>query len=86
MQLKLQMVLILNLYTMSLNLTKIQNGFILNSVEYILDSSTEVDIISENQVHIPTDKGVVLLDTSVTIDGNSFETIELFIQALTNEA
>lgn len=70
---------------MQYNITKNQNGFVLNSIEYILDSAIEAEIISPSQVHIATDKGVILFDTSVTIDGNSFDTIEAFIEALKDE-
>lgn len=62
------------------NIITIKNGFIFNAVEYIFDG--EYEIISETQVHIPTYKGILLLDLSCSIDEVSYDNINLFVQAL----
>jgi hypothetical protein len=62
------------------NIVTIENGFIFNAVEYIFDG--EYEIISETQVHVPTDKGILLLDLSCSIDEVSYDDINLFVQAL----
>jgi len=63
-----------------LNILKIENGFEMNSESYIFDGDAVE--INTTQAHIPTDKGVIFFDTSVTIDGQSFDTIEAFLDAL----
>lgn len=63
-----------------LNLSTIPNGFIINELEYIFDGDAE--ILYDIQAHVPTDKGVIFLDTSVTIDGQTFTTIQLFLSYL----
>lgn len=67
-----------------MNIQKVQNGYMFEGDTYILVQSPQ--IISETQADFFTNMGIVLLDTSVTIDGKSFDTIEDFIDALTNEA
>lgn len=62
------------------NIVTIENGFIFNNTEYIFDG--EYEIISETQVHIPTNKGILLLDLSCSIDEVSYNEINLFVQAL----
>jgi hypothetical protein len=62
------------------NIVTIENGFIFNNTEYIFDG--EYEIISETQVHIPTNKGILLLDLSCSIDQVSYNEINLFVQAL----
>jgi|688.fasta_scaffold286560_2 hypothetical protein len=62
------------------NIVTIENGFIFNNTEYIFDG--EYEIISETQVHIPTNKGILLLDLSCSIDEVSYDEINLFVQAL----
>jgi hypothetical protein len=66
-----------------MEITKIPNGFRLEGKDTdFLFNTQEAEIISEEQVHIPTDHGKMLLDLSVTIEGQSFETIEDFIGEL----
>lgn len=62
------------------NIVTIENGFIFNDIEYIFDG--EYEIISETQVHIPTDKGILLLDLSCSINEVLYDDINLFVQAL----
>lgn len=62
------------------NITTIENGFIFNDVEYKFDGDYE--IISETQVHVPTDKGILLLDLSCSIDDVMYVDINLFVNAL----
>jgi hypothetical protein len=63
-----------------LNIQKITNGFFMRECEYLLQG--EAELIDETQAHVFTDKGIILLDTSVTINEKSFATIELFINYL----
>jgi hypothetical protein len=65
------------------NIEKTENGFILNDMEYIL--ITEEEIISETQCNFDTDKGIILLDLSCTINGVHFTDINLFVQSLKGE-
>lgn len=66
-----------------LNLIKISNGFIMNNSDYLFDG--EIEIISDTQCHTPTNEGVILLDTSCTIDGIEYADINLFVVALKGE-
>lgn len=66
-----------------LNITTIKNGFIFLDTEYLLDGFSEV--ISDSQCHIGTDKGIILLDLTCTIDGFEFTDINLFIETLKGE-
>jgi len=66
-----------------LNITTIKNGFIFLDTEYLLDGFFEV--ISDTQCHIGTDKGIILLDLTCTIDGNEYTDINLFIEILKGE-
>lgn len=59
------------------NIKKIDNGFEMNSESYILNG--EAIKIGETQAHVPTEKEVIFFDTSVTIDNESFESIDNFI-------
>ncbi len=66
-----------------LNITTIQNGFVLNECEYSFDG--KIEVISESQCHVPTNQGTILLDLSCTINGTQFTDINNFIQALKGE-
>ena len=63
-----------------INLTKTQNGFTVNGVDYILSGESEV--FNEQQANFPTNKGVLFLDTSVSIDNRKFDNIQSFIEEL----
>lgn len=66
-----------------LNITKIQGGFVMNETDYLLMG--EAEVLDTTQAHFPTDKGIILLDITVTIDEQQFSTIQLFISYLYNE-
>ncbi len=63
-----------------MDIKTIKNGFIFNNIEYLFDEY--LDIISDFQVHIGTNQGIILLDLTCTINGNDYTDINLFIQAL----
>ena len=63
-----------------LNLTTIQNGFVMNETEFHFDGDAEV--LDATQAHVPTDRGVILCDTTMTIDGKSFNNINEFLTKL----
>lgn len=75
-----------------MNINKIIGGYQYNNEEYLFTNydasingsiqSVQYEILSSKEAHIGTDKGVVFLDTSVTIDGNTYNTIQNFITAL----
>jgi hypothetical protein len=62
------------------NLTTISNGFIMNELEYLFEG--EAEIINETQAHVPTDRGVIFMDTTMTIDNESFNNINDFLTKL----
>jgi hypothetical protein len=62
------------------NLTTISNGFIMNELEYLFDG--EAEILNETQAHVPTDRGVIFCDTTMTIDNESFNNINDFLTKL----
>ncbi len=55
----------------------------MNSSDYLFDG--EIEIISETQCHVPTDKGIILLDLSCTINDVAYTDINLFVVALKGE-
>lgn len=61
-------------------ITTTQNGFIFNSIEYNFEGENEV--ISESQVLIGTNDGLILLDLSCTINDSTYTDINLFVEAL----
>jgi hypothetical protein len=63
-----------------LNLTTISNGFIMNELEYTFEG--EAEILNETQAHVPTDKGVILCDTTMSINEETYENINDFLTAL----
>lgn len=73
-----------------MNIIKTNTGFIINEIDYILDNFEIEDkivsneIISNNQVLIGTNQGIILLDLSCTINEIEFNDINLFIQDLLN--
>lgn len=60
-----------------INLTTISNGFDMNELEYQFNGDAE--ILDETQAHVPTDRGVILCDTTMTIDNESFNNINDFL-------
>jgi hypothetical protein len=65
-----------------IDITTIQNGFLMWEQPYLFEGQTE--IVSESQCNVPTDKGIILLDLSCSINEVFYTNINLFIQALTN--
>lgn len=71
-----------------LNITTIANGFEFNDSSYLFKDFSlngelvAYEIIGESQVHIGTDKGIILLDLSCTINNVQFTDIDLFVNAL----
>ena len=63
-----------------LNLTIIPNGFVMRELEYHFEGDAE--IINETQAHVPTDRGIILCDTTMTIDNESFNNINDFLTTL----
>ena len=62
-------------------MNKIKNGFTFNGIDYKITG--EIEPQTETQVHIDTDKGTILLDLDVEIDGVQYDTLDKFILALT---
>ena len=62
------------------NLITIQNGFIMNESEYHFEG--EAEILNDEQAHVPSDRGVIMVDTTMTIDNESFNTINDFLTKL----
>jgi hypothetical protein len=63
-----------------INLTTIKGGFVMRELEYIFQG--EAEILDETQAHVPTDKGVILCDTTMSINEETYENINDFITAL----
>ena len=63
-----------------INLTTIKGGFEINELEYLFDG--EAEILDETQAHVPTDKGVILCDITMSINEETYENINDFITAL----
>lgn len=74
-----------------LNITTIQNGFEFNETTYLFENFllnnelVSFEIIGENQCHIGTNQGIILLDLSCTINEVEFTDINLFVSALKGE-
>lgn len=63
-----------------LNIKTIENGFEFNDSIYLFEGAD--DIISEYQVHVGTNQGIILLDLSCTINEIEYTDINLFLLAL----
>jgi hypothetical protein len=63
-----------------INLTTIKDGFVMNELEYIFEGKAEV--LDDTQAHVPTDKGIILCDTSMSVNENTYENINDFLNAL----
>jgi hypothetical protein len=69
-----------------LNVNRIINdnkadGFVMRSNQYLF-TDEPFEIVSETQVNVPTDKGIILLDLSVSIDNEYFQNINIFCNYL----
>jgi hypothetical protein len=63
-----------------MNINKTKNGYLFQDEEFIL--TIEPQILNETQADVFTNKGIILFDTTITIDGKSFDTIEKLIEAI----
>lgn len=63
-----------------INITTIKGGFKLNEIDYLLEG--EAEIISETQAHVITDKGIILIDVAVNVDGQQLTTIQELLSYL----
>lgn len=66
-----------------MDIKTIKNGFKFNDLIYLFEGQDE--IISESQVHIGTNQGILLLDLSCTINDIEFTDINLFTTTLKGE-
>jgi hypothetical protein len=72
-------------------LNTIQGGYSTNGVDYLFQDFEMEDIlipysiISPSQVLMGTDKGIILLDLTCTINGVKYTDINLFVEALKGE-
>jgi hypothetical protein len=68
----------------NMNITKIENGFTIDgiSINRMLKPVEEVEILSPTECHIPTENAIIFFDTTVTIGGQEFATIEEWIAEL----
>jgi hypothetical protein len=63
-----------------INLTTIKGGFVMNELEYLFEG--EAEILDETQAHVPTNKGIIFCDTSMSVNENTYENINDFLNAL----
>ena len=63
-----------------INLTTIKGGFVMNQLEYLFEG--EAEILTETQAHVPTEKGLILCDTSMSINEETYDNINDFLNAL----
>ena len=59
---------------------KIENGFTFNGKDYSFNG--EAEILNTYQAHIPTNEGILLIDTTIKLDGNTYVSIEQLLQEL----
>ncbi len=74
------------------NLIKIQNGFVMNNIRYLFEQFQTIgtedpqlvsyQIVSSSQVFVGTDRGIILLDLTFTIDDVAYSNIDEFINQL----
>jgi len=63
-----------------INLTTIKGGFVMNEFEFHFEG--EAEVLDETQAHVPTDKGIIFCDTSMSVNENTYENINDFLNAL----
>ena len=76
----MSLILIFSKFLPMLNLTTITSGFIMNESEYIFEG--EAEILSETQAHVPTDKGIIFCDTSMSVNEITYDSINDFLTIL----
>lgn len=66
------------------NIIKIEGGFELEGRVYEFEEidGLNYQIISEEQAHIRTNNGIILLDLNCTINENTYDNISAFINEL----
>lgn len=66
------------------NITKIEGGFQYNDTEYtfVEIDAQQYQVISNSQVHIYTDYGIILFDLTCTINETIYDNINAFINEL----
>jgi len=66
------------------NLQKTENGFEFegNQFEFIEIDGDQYNIISDTQIHVYTDMGIILLDLNVAIEYKLYDNITEFINEL----
>ena len=52
----------------------------MNGYEFYLQG--EKEIINNEQAHVPTNQGILLIDTTIKVDNKEFQTIEQLLQEL----
>lgn len=65
-----------------MKITTTKNGFEFDGIEYKFSEEQKTEIVSESQLFAFTDKGVILLDKSCTIDGVIYDEINNFANQL----
>jgi hypothetical protein len=63
-----------------INLTTIKGGFVMNELEYLFEG--EFEILDETQAHVPTNKGIIFCDTSMSVNEITYDNINDFLNAL----
>jgi len=53
--------------------------------EFIFTFESEAEILDQTQAHVPTDRGIILVDTTMTINNESFNNITDFLSKLYGE-
>ena len=71
-----------------MNIKTLQNGFNLNKIDYTFQEQEnekgfiKYEIVSDSQILVSTNEGLIFLDLSCSIDENLFENINDFLKAL----
>lgn len=68
-----------------MKITTTRIGFEFNGVKYRFTKEKRTEIVSDSQLFAFTDKGIILLDKSCTIDGVLHDDIESFAKKLVNQ-
>lgn len=63
-----------------INLTTINNGFVMNESEYFFDGQAE--ILDKTQAHVPTNQGTIFCDITISVNEEIYTNINDFLTAL----
>ena len=68
------------------NISKISGGFLFNEMTYNLNEvdGAKYKVLTSTQLWVYTDQGIILFDLTCTIDGVSYNDVNVFGQNLTN--